>query len=61
MPHPHYASQYWVCVVSPSARTFDEEVRALLEEAYEFAARKQANRRARHAGEPRPDDRQRQA
>lgn len=52
LPHPHYASQYWVCVVSPSARMFDAVVRPLLAQSYEFAARKHANRRARRAGEP---------
>ncbi|SEF92089.1 hypothetical protein SAMN05444920_1011023 [Nonomuraea solani] len=46
MPHPHYASQYWVCVVNPAAGTLDD-VRVLLDEAYRFAARKHANRSAR--------------
>ncbi|PXY20988.1 DUF6194 family protein [Prauserella muralis] len=46
LPHPVYASQYWVCVVSPSDETL-EAVRPLLTEAYEFAARKYANQRAR--------------
>ena len=44
MPHPYYASQYWVCVVNPSSATF-EEVRPLLAEAHAFAVRK-AERRA---------------
>lgn len=36
LPHPHYAPQSWVCVVSPSEETF-ETVRGLLREAYERA------------------------
>lgn len=51
LPHPHYASQYWVCVISPSARTFEAVVRPLLAQSYDFAARKHANRDARRAGE----------
>ncbi|WP_367131198.1 DUF6194 family protein [Saccharothrix sp. HUAS TT1] len=48
LPHPFYASQHWVCVVSPSGATL-EAVRPLLVEAHGFAARKHANhaRRAR--------------
>jgi Family of unknown function (DUF6194) len=46
MPHPVYASQYWVCVVNPGAATF-EEVRPLLAEAHEFAVRKHTNKTAR--------------
>jgi hypothetical protein len=48
MPHPVYASQHWVCVVSPGEATFDA-VRPLLVEAYEFAARKHANHARRAA------------
>ncbi|MEV0381444.1 DUF6194 family protein [Nonomuraea sp. NPDC050643] len=46
MPHPHYASQHWVCVVDPATKTLGD-VRALLDEAYRFAARKHANRHRR--------------
>lgn len=46
MPHPVYAAQHWVCVVNPSAATF-ETVRPMLDEAYEFAVRKHANWQAR--------------
>jgi hypothetical protein len=46
MPHPVYASQYWVCVVDPGEATW-ESVRALLIEAHGFAARKYANQHAR--------------
>lgn len=48
MPHPEYASQYWVCVVNPGTASLPE-VRELLREAYEFAARKHANHRARRS------------
>lgn len=43
MPHPIYASQYWVCVVNPGEATRDT-VRALLAEAHGFWARKYHNR-----------------
>ncbi len=46
MPHPFYASQYWVCVVTPSEETLDT-VRPMIAEAHEFAARKYANHQAR--------------
>jgi hypothetical protein len=36
LPHPHYAPQSWVCVVSPGEETF-EVVRGLLREAYDRA------------------------
>ena len=41
MPHPVYGKMYWVCVLSPSATTF-EAVKPLLAEAYERAARRHA-------------------
>jgi Family of unknown function (DUF6194) len=34
MPHPVYGKMYWVCVLNPSAGTF-ETVKGLLAEAYE--------------------------
>jgi hypothetical protein len=36
LPHPHYAPQSWVCVVSPGKETF-QVVRGLLREAYDRA------------------------
>jgi len=49
MPHPVYASQYWVCVVNPSEATWDT-LRRLLAEAHDFAARKYApNQQTRHS------------
>jgi len=48
MPHPSYASQYWVCVVNPGGATL-ETAWTLLAEAHEFAARKHANYSRRSA------------
>ncbi len=48
LPHPVYASQHWVCVLAPSAATF-ETVRPLLAEAYELAVRKHRNQAARRS------------
>jgi len=50
MPHPEYASQYWVCVVNPSAGSL-KAVHELLVEAHAYAARKYANQQARR-GQP---------
>jgi hypothetical protein len=36
LPHPVYGRQSWVCVLNPSAETF-ERVKPLLREAYEIA------------------------
>lgn len=46
LPHPHYASHHWVCVVNPADKTSDD-VHAMLERAHDFAARKYDNYRAR--------------
>jgi len=43
MPHPDYAQQYYICVLSPSEATF-ERIRLLLAEAYDIAARRYARR-----------------
>jgi hypothetical protein len=43
MPHPVYGKMYWVCVLNPSAETF-ETVRGLLAEAYEAGMRQRAKR-----------------
>ena len=51
LPHPIYASQYWVCVVNPGGASWDT-VRELLAEAHGFAARKYANNRTRQAASP---------
>jgi len=44
MPHPIYATQGWVCVLNPSAETF-ERVKPLLREAYEIAKARVERRR----------------
>ena len=43
MPHPDYAKQYYVCVLSPSDATF-ERIKLMLAEAYEISARRFAKR-----------------
>ena len=43
MPHPEYAQQHFVCVLSPGEATF-ESVRALLAEAHDIAARRYKRR-----------------
>ncbi len=43
MPHPQYANQSFICVLAPSAATF-EKLRPLLTEAYELAARRFARK-----------------
>lgn len=45
LPHPVYAPQQWVCVLNPSAATFDAVVKPLLAEAHERVARKSESRR----------------
>lgn len=42
LPHPQYAPQSWVCIVSPSPATFEAVVQPLLVEAHALAARRQA-------------------
>lgn len=39
MPHPEYAKQHFICVLSPSDETF-ERIRPLLAEAYDVAVRR---------------------
>jgi hypothetical protein len=46
MPHPVYASQYWICVVSPSEATL-KGLEPLAELAYRFAVRKYENHQRR--------------
>jgi len=43
MPHPVYGKMYWVCVLNPSAATF-QTVEELLAEAYDMAVRKRAKK-----------------
>jgi hypothetical protein len=44
MPHPVYAPQSWICVLSPSVETF-ETVKPLLQEAYDRAVRREEKRK----------------
>ncbi len=48
MPHPVYAPQAWVCVLNPSAETF-EAVKPLLADAYARAVAQHAHARRRQA------------
>ncbi|MEQ3554683.1 DUF6194 family protein [Pseudonocardia nematodicida] len=41
MPHPVYAAHHWVCVLNPD--TTWPSVRALLDDAHDFAVRKHRN------------------
>ncbi len=45
MPHPEYAKQHFLCVLSPGEATW-ERVRALLAEAYEIAVQRHNRRTA---------------
>lgn len=46
LPHPVYAPQSWVCVLNPSAATF-QEIRPLLTEAYDLAVSRYTRRENR--------------
>lgn len=47
MPHPVYAPQSWVCILTPSPETFRNTVQPLLAEAYAIALERQARREER--------------
>ena len=51
MPHPYYASQYWVSIIDPGEENW-RRAQELLAEAHAFAARKYANRKTRQASRP---------
>lgn len=38
LPHPDYAKQHWLCILNPSASTFEEVVRPLLALAHDRLA-----------------------
>jgi hypothetical protein len=40
MPHPVYGRMYWVCILNPSDKTLETNVRPRLTEAYEMAVTK---------------------
>jgi hypothetical protein len=44
MPHPEYAAQHFICVLSPSEATF-ERLRPMLAEAYEIAKRRNTRKK----------------
>jgi hypothetical protein len=44
LPHPVYAPQSWVCILNPSAETFQTVVQPILAEAYERAVSRHARR-----------------
>ena len=44
MPHPTYAPQGWICVLKPSAKTFDA-LKSLLAEAYTLVTARHAAKR----------------
>ncbi|MFN8621189.1 MAG: DUF6194 family protein [Chloroflexota bacterium] len=46
LPHPVYAKQHWISILNPTAATFRDLVRPLLDEAYQRVAAQAA----RHAG-----------
>ena len=45
MPHPEYAPQFFICVLSPSPATF-EKIKLLLAEAYHLAEKRNSRRPA---------------
>jgi hypothetical protein len=47
MPHPDYAAQAFICVLSPSDATFEQQVRPLLAEAYARSLARDRRRQAR--------------
>jgi hypothetical protein len=48
MPHPDYAPQSFICVLSPGEATF-ERIQALLAEAYDIAVRRYTRRNKKKA------------
>jgi hypothetical protein len=44
MPHPDYAPQAWICVLSPSDETF-RSLQPMLAEAYDIAKTRNARRK----------------
>ena len=49
MPHPVYAKQHYVSILNPSARTFEEVIEPLLQEAHARTAAQYARREAGRA------------
>lgn len=51
LPHPVYGRMFWVCVLNPSAATF-QSLQPLLAEAYDLAVKKYAKRVVRGRSSP---------
>ncbi len=51
MPHPEYAPQNFICVLSPSEATF-ERIRVLFAEAYDIAVRRYTRRNKTNESSP---------
>lgn len=45
LPHPVYGGANWVCVLNPTAATFEEKIAPLIKEAYDRAVRQYHSRR----------------
>jgi hypothetical protein len=45
LPHPDYARQHWICILNPTAATFDAVVKPLLGLAHDRLAAVQARHR----------------
>jgi len=46
MPHPDYSSQHFICVLSPSEATCDEQIRPMLADACDIAKNRYHKRNA---------------
>lgn len=44
LPHPVYGRLFWVCILNPSAATFDTTIMPLLAEAHDLAVKRDARR-----------------
>ncbi len=44
LPHPVYAKELWVCVLNPSRRTFEEQVKPLISASHARLARARRRR-----------------
>ncbi len=44
LPHPVFAKELWVCVLNPSRRTFEEQVKPLISASHERLARARRRR-----------------
>jgi Family of unknown function (DUF6194) len=49
LAHPLYAKELWVCVLNPSRRTFDEQVKPLLGQGHDRLAHARKRRQQSNA------------